>query len=356
MSNYLYYIYTLGVYFFIYCILGFGYNLQYGLAGISNVANFVFVSFGAYIAAVVSLGPSNSLVQSYILGMSVPWPLPVLFAGIIGAATSLVLGFVFLWRIRHQYQAIVTLVFAQVAWLVFGNNTALFNGYNGLAGIPKPLSTVLTMSPVSYEAIFTAITAVAAALCLIFMLLVSSSPAGRVLRAIREDEEVAASFGRNVFWRQMMAFVASGVMAGVAGGLLAEFLGSWTPSAWTISEGFVVIAALIIGGTANNAGAALGAFIVPVLIYELTDFIPGFGGISGVQIDAARWIAIGVLALLFMWFRSPGVIPERRRTFRGFGRILDGAELAVVSAPGAITAESTTALRPDIGGEVEEQR
>lgn len=317
MNLYTYYFLTLATYFFVYCLLGLGYNLQYGLAGIHNVANYIFVAFGAYMAAVVTLGPSSSYTQSYILGTTIAWPLPLLVGGLAGLVMSAVLGVVFLWRVRYQYQAIVTLVVAQVAWLLVGNSPKLFNGYNGLAGIPQPLEDKLKLGPISYEAFFVLIAAVIAAVGYAFLVRVTRSPLGRMLRAIREDEEVAATFGRNVFWAQMRAFVVSGFLAGVGGGLLVEYLGSWTPSGWTVSEGFIIIAALIIGGTANNLGAVLGAFVVPVVIYELTTFIPAFGPIHTTQIDAARWIAIGVLALLFLWFRPEGVLPERRAAFRG---------------------------------------
>lgn len=326
MSHYLYYALTLGVYFFVYCLLGLGYNLQYGLAGINNVANYTFVAFGAYMAAVTTLGPSNNFLQNYILGTSIAWPLPLLVGAAAGALTSLVLGFIFLWRLRHQYQAIVTLVVAQVIWLLVGNNTGLFNGYNGLAGVPQPLESVVNLAPIPYEAFFVGIAAFCALLGFAFMRRVVRSPLGRALRTIREDESVASCFGRNVFRQQMSAFMVAGAMAGLAGGLLVEYLGSWTPSGWTVYEGFVVIAALIIGGTANNIGAALGAFIVPVAIYELTGFIPPFGPVNAQTIDAFRWIAIGVVALLFLWFRPQGVLPEPRRHFRLVDRILAGQE------------------------------
>lgn len=322
MSHYLYYFLTLAVYFFVYCILGLGYNLQYGLAGIHNVANYIFVAFGAYIAATVTLGPANSLVQNYLFGASLAWPLPLLAAAGAGALTSFLLGFVFLWHVKYQYQAIVTLVVAQVAWLLIGNNTALFNGFNGLAGVPQPLESVVKLAPIPYEAFFAGIAGVIALGVLVFMRRVSRSPLGRMLRAVREDEQVAAAFGRNVFTAQMSSFIVAGAMAGLGGGLLVEYLGSWTPSGWTTSEGFVVIAALIIGGTANNIGAVLGAFVVPVVIYELTGFIPPFGPVTAETIDAVRWIAIGVLALVFLWFRPQGVVPEARRHFRVVDRVL----------------------------------
>lgn len=339
MTHYLYYALTLGVYFFVYCLLGLGYNLQYGLAGIQNVANYIFVAFGAYATAVVTLGPSSSVVQSYVFGMNITWPLPLLVGAATGAVMSLVLGFIFLWRLKYQYQAIVTLVVAQVAWLLIGNIQGLFNGYNGLAGVPQPLESVVKLAPVPYEAFFVGISAICALLGFAFMRRVVRSPLGRVLRAIREDESVASCFGRNVFKKQMFAFMVAGTMAGLAGGLLVEYLGSWTPSGWTTSEGFVVIAALIIGGTANNVGAALGAFVVPVLIYELTAFIPPFGPVNSNTIDAFRWIAIGLIALLFLWFRPEGVLPEPRRRFRLVDRILadkeaiPGESLSLSEAP-----------------------
>jgi branched-chain amino acid transport system permease protein len=324
VSHYLYYALTLGVYFFVYCLLGLGYNLQYGLAGIHNVANYIFVAFGAYMTAVVTLGPSSSVVQSYVFGATFTWPLPLLVGAAAGALMSLVLGFIFLWRLKYQYQAIVTLVVAQVIWLLVGNNQGLFNGYNGLAGVPQPLESTVNLAPVPYEAFFVGISAVCALLGFAFMRRVVRSPLGRVLRAIREDESVASAFGRSVMRSQMVAFMVAGAMAGLAGGLLVEYLGSWTPSGWTVSEGFVVIAALIIGGTANNVGAAFGAFIVPVLIYELTGFIPPFGPVNAQTIDAFRWIAIGLIALLFLWFRPQGVLPEPRRRFRLVDRMLAG--------------------------------
>lgn len=345
MSHYLYYVFTLGTYLFVYCILGLGYNLQYGLAGIHNVANYIFVAFGAYTAAVVTLGPTTSLGQNYIFGTSLPWPLPLVMAAVVGGVASIVLGFIFIWRLKYQYQAIVTLVVAQVAWLLLGNDPGIVNGYNGLAGVPQPLSSVFGLGPVQYEAVFMGIAACIAIAVFVFMRRVTHSPLGRILRAIREDEDVVSVFGRNVFTLQLTAFAVSGLLAGIAGGLLVEYLGSWTPSGWTTSEGFVVIAALIIGGTANNAGAALGAFIVPVLIYELTNFIPSFGPITSTQIDAARWIAIGLLALVFLWVRPQGVLPEPRTRFRGVDRLLryDQTTGAGVVSAQALSADGATA-------------
>lgn len=312
-----YYVATIAVYFFVYVILELGYNLQYGLTGIRNVGNYVFTAFGAYIGGVLSLGPASTTLQTYILGATLPYPLPLVLGGVAGAVVAAALGFLFLYRLRAQYQAIVTLVVAQVAWLVVGNWVPLFNGYNGLAGVPQPLASTLGLPPVEYQFVFAAMSGVVALVCFGFMQRLARSPFGRMLRAIREDDTVAATFGKNVFGVQMTALVLSGFMAGLAGALQIEFLGAWSPSTWSVPEGFVVIAALIIGGTGNNWGAALGGFILPVGIYELTVLIPAFNspGVGSTVIPALRWILIGLLALAFLWFRPQGMIPEPKPAF-----------------------------------------
>jgi branched-chain amino acid transport system permease protein len=68
---------------------------------------------------------------------------------------------------------------------------------------------------------------------------------------------------------------------------------------------------VIVGGTANNAGAALGALLVPVAFLESSRFLPQFGPPG--LIDALQWVAVGLLTLIFLWFWPRGVLPERRR-------------------------------------------
>lgn len=307
-----FYIITLAMYFFIYVILELGYNMQFGLTGIINIAFYVVVAFGGYVGAVVSMGP-HDFTQQYILGANLPYPLPVLVGGVAGALVSAVLGVVVL-RLRDQYQAIVTLVIAQMTYLFVGNYQPLFNGYLGLAGIPHPLDQTLDLSYLHYQYFFLGVAAVFALLAFLFMQRIVHSPFGRVLRAIREDHEVAAVFGKNVFRLQLVSFMVGGFLAGVGGGLFAEYLGTFSPSVWTTSEAFVVIAALLIGGTGNNWGAVLGAFVLPVGIYELTQLIPSFGSTTDL-IDAGRWILIGLLVCAFLWWRPEGLIAERKTKY-----------------------------------------
>jgi branched-chain amino acid transport system permease protein len=143
--------------------------------------------------------------------------------------------------------------------------------------------------------------------------IVTSSPLGRTLRAIRDNEQAAAALGKNVTGLRMLAFVLGGVIAGVSGAILVEFISAWSPGSWLYPETFVYFTAVIVGGSGNNLGVMVGALLVPVAFLEATRFVPQFGPPG--FIDALQWIIVGVLALVFLWFWPRGVIPERRRRF-----------------------------------------
>src|ERR1019366_1339484 len=105
-----------------------------------------FQAIGAYAAAVVSLGPdsgANSF-QRYIVGANLPFPLPLLVAAGAGAVLALILGVIAAIRLRRDYQAAVFLLIALIASQVVSGDVGLFNGSNGLAAIPQPLSGTLS--------------------------------------------------------------------------------------------------------------------------------------------------------------------------------------------------------------------
>jgi ABC-type branched-subunit amino acid transport system permease subunit len=137
------------------------------------------------------------------------------------------------------------------------------------------------------------------------------SPFGRALRSVREDEVAAAAFGRNVFSLKLKAYVIGGVIAGLAGSLLVNFLTAWSPAAWTPIETFLLYAAIFVGGTANNRGVVVGAFFIFVFIQEVTRFIPVVH-IGETALAAARDISIGLLIIAILWFRPQGILPEPR--------------------------------------------
>jgi branched-chain amino acid transport system permease protein len=295
-------------------------NLQLGVSGVLNFAFIVFQAAGAYTAAVVTLGPATKNgFQRYVGGAHLPFPLPILAAAVVGALLALVVGAFSLRRLRNDYQAIVMLVVSLAATLVATNDVGLVNGPNGLSLIPKPLASVLHVSPygIGYQWFFVGVTAAACLVAYFFVNRITASPLGRTLRAMRDNEQVAAALGKNVVWLRLMVFMVGGALAAASGAVLVVLISAWSPSSWLFPETFSFFAAVIIGGSGNNMGALLGALLVPVGFLEAARFLPQFG--NPALVGALQWMAVGLLLLVFLWFWPRGVIPERRRRFPAGG-------------------------------------
>jgi branched-chain amino acid transport system permease protein len=315
-----FYISTLLVYFGIDVLAAWGLNIQFGVAGLLSFAYIVFQAAGAYTASVLTVGPSsaNGAFQHYILGWSLPFPLPLIAAALVGAALSVPLGLVTLRRLRSDYQAIALLVMSIIATTVVTNDSGLFGGAAGISLVPAPLSGSLHLSQVNYQWAFAAFTLAMCVLIYLVVRRVTHSPFGRTMRAMRDNEDAAISLGKNVLSLRLRAFAIGGAMAGLSGALLVQFIGTWAPSAWLYPETFVFLAAIIIGGTGNNVGVIAGVLLVPIGFAEATRYLPALGR-SGL-IDALQWIAIGLLFLVFLWFRPQGIFPEQKRRYSPDGR------------------------------------
>jgi branched-chain amino acid transport system permease protein len=310
-----FYITTLLVYLGVDILAVWALNLQYGVSGVYNFAFIVFQAVGAYTAAILTLGPSsqNGGFQHYILGFHLPYPLPVLAGGLVAGALAVPVGLIALRKLRTDYQAMVMLVLSVIATLVVENVTGLFNGPAGLSLVPQPLTNGVASASLSYQWLYVGITAVTCGVVYLFVHRVTSSPLGRALRATRDNEAAAEALGKDVIRLRLFIFVFGNAIAGVSGAVLVQFIGAWSPGSWLYVETLVVLTAIIVGGTGNNAGVMLGALLVPVAFNEATRYLPSIGRPG--LIDALQWIVIGLLALAFLWFWPRGIIPERRRRF-----------------------------------------
>jgi ABC-type branched-subunit amino acid transport system permease subunit len=309
-----FYFSTLLIYLAVDIMAVWGLNLQFGVAGISSFAFIVFQAAGAYAASVLTLGPAQSGgFQQYIGGANLPFPLPVLAAAVVGGLLALLVGLIGIRRLRSDYQAMVMLVVSLTATYLADNETHVLNGPAGLSLVPKPLFGSLGLSLIGYQWFYVGLSAAFCVLIYWFVRRFTESPLGRAMRAVRDNERAAAALGKNVHGLRMTAFVAGGAIAGVSGAVFVEFLGAWSPGSWLYPETFVFFTAILVGGTGNNVGVAVGALLVPIGFLESTRFLPNIGYPGFV--DALQWIAVGVLALTFLWFWPRGVIPERKRHF-----------------------------------------
>jgi ABC-type branched-subunit amino acid transport system ATPase component/ABC-type branched-subunit amino acid transport system permease subunit len=303
---------TLIVYLGVNGIACWGLNLQFGVGGVMNFAFILFQAMGAYITAVLTLPKSTPAVaETYIFGWHLPWPLPLVGAALAGALLALAIGSFALRPRRRDFQATVMLVVSIIAATLVVTEQGWFNGNQGLFGIPQPFANRLNVGITGYDWFFVGLTAVIAAGVLLVTDRLTGSPWGRRLRAMRENAEAVESLGTNVRAESLKVYVIGGAVAAVSGGLLVEFIGAWSPSAWGTGETFIYFVAIIVGGLGNNFGAFFGAFLVLGVFLELPTFLPQVG--SANTEESLQAAAIGVLILVFLWWRPQGIFPERRR-------------------------------------------
>jgi len=313
VNSWQYYASTLLVFWGVNTIAVWALNLQFGVAGIVNFAFIVFQSVGAYTAAVLTLGPaSSSGYEHYVGGMNLPFPLPIIAGALAGALVSIPVGLLGLRRLRSDYQAMIMLIVSLIATDLASSQADLVNGAAGLFNIPQPLSDQLNLSQLDYQWFYVVLVAIVAAGVYLLVRWITSSPHGRVLRAIRDNPETATAIGKNVTANRMVVFVLGGAIAGLSGALLASYISAWAPGSWLYPETFVYLAAVIVGGRGNNLGVLIGALVVPGF-GEVTRFFPQL--VDPQTAAAMEWIGIGVFMVVFLWFWPRGIVPERRHRF-----------------------------------------
>ncbi len=312
-----FYFITLLVYTGVDVIAVLALNLQYGVGGILNFAFVVFIAIGAYVAAVLTAGPASASggYEHYILGATLPWPLPLLAAFLAGGALAFLVGLFALRPSRSDYQGMVLLAVSLIASVLVTSEVNLFNGASGLSLVPQPLNSVLHLGLVDYGWFYCALTATTVLLVVLFVHRLTASPWGRLVRAMRENPTAVRSLGGNVERLRMEAFVLGGALAALSGALLVQFLGAWAPTSWETTETFFFFVCVVVGGLGSNLGAALGAVLVLTVLDNGLQYLPILEYSS--DVGALQAIFFGLVVIAFLWFRPRGLVPERRRRFGG---------------------------------------
>jgi len=313
-SSWGFYLTTIMVYGAVDALACLGLSMEFGVAGISNFGFIIFQSAGAYTAAVLSMpssATSNGGFQHFILGWNLPWPLPWIGATLVGGLLALPFVFLVGKRLRGDFAAVGLLVSAVLLNLLVTNYVPLFNGAAGISIVPAPLQNIFNAQGLGYQMAYGGFAVLLAILVYFLVRRVTESPYGRSLRAMRDNDVVADSLGKNLRGQRTSVLILGGMIAGLSGAILVGFISLWAPGAWGYAETIVLFAAIIIGGAGNHKGAVLGAILVPLGFEEITRFLPPFGSPS--LVPALEWVAIGLLIILFLWFRPNGVLPERRR-------------------------------------------
>jgi len=306
----------------IFSIMALGLNVIWGWAGDLDLAFYGYIAIGAYMAMATSIGRLPPPDQ-YILGWHLPFPLAALIAMASAGLLALCVGAVALRRLRAVYFAIVTLCAVLMLQIFISDYAPLFNGFNGLYGMPQPFNDVVQLPPERYPFFFLALCATVLGAVYVVLERLSHSPFGRALRAVREDERAAAAFGRNVYALKLRAYVLGAAMGGLGGALLAASQGAFNPTAWPPIETLDLYVAIFVGGIGNTRGVILGVFLVLVLFQEATRFVPTVAGNANVS-AAVREILLGVMILVTMRYRIAGLLPAPLSLSRWLPRDDDG--------------------------------
>jgi branched-chain amino acid transport system permease protein len=334
-----------------------GLNQQFGVAGVTNFGFIIFQAAGGYAAAILAMPPqtANGGFQSYLGGWNLPFPIPWIGAAVVGGLIALPFTFLVGRRLRGDFAAVGLLVTAVLLNLVVTNYRPLLNGDAGLSLIPQPLQGQLNPQTAGYQWAFAGVAIAGVVGVYLFVRRITESPYGRSLRAMRDNDQVADSLGKNLLAMRSVMLVVGGAIAGLSGGVLVSYITTWSPAAWGYAETVVLFAAVIIGGAGNHLGAVLGAILVPVGFEEVTRYIPTSNSLPPNLIPSLEWVAIGLLIVIFLWVRPQGILPERKRVIRtgntAAARVQAGAGApASGEAAGWQAGSGAAAIVPEAGG------
>jgi branched-chain amino acid transport system permease protein len=290
------YLLHLLIYFDIYLIVALSLNLVVGYCGMLTLAHAGYYAVGAYVYALLALNLGWGFVPAALAAAA--------FAAILSLAVSLPS-----WRLKGDFFVLATLAVQALIFSTLYNWSSateplgswrnLTNGPFGISGIPRP--TLLGWTPDSMGA-HAAFATVVAGVCALVLSRLQTSPWGRLLQAMREDELAARGLGKNTRLAKVQAFAISGAMVAVAGALYAGHVRYIDPSTASLDESILMLSMVIVGGLGNFKGPAVGVAVL-ILLPEALRFLQ----LPDAQAANLRMLIYGLLLVLMMHFRPQGI-------------------------------------------------
>jgi neutral amino acid transport system permease protein len=303
-----------------FCLLAVGINVHFGYTGLLNFGQIAFAMLGGFGIAIAVSQWGLSFWVGVLLGV------------VAAVVLALLLGIPTL-RLRADYLAIVTIAVAEGLRLLFRSvgATPVTGGTQGLSAFNSTFYELSPWDTTTRHKILGAtwsggelwISTVGWVLVIIFSLLVwqlMRSPWGRVVKAIREDEDAVRALGKNVYSYKMQALVLGGVIGAFGGMVYAVATGSAIPDQYQNANTFLAYAALILGGAARVLGPVVGAMLL-LFILQFADtalramisngVIPDTL-LSSTDVAQIRFVLVGIGLMLLLVFRPQGIFGDRR--------------------------------------------
>lgn len=310
---------TIGVNAVIFALAAIGLNMHFGYTGLLNFGQAGFLAVGAYSVAVSVMSFEIPLFIALLIGILNS----IIFALILGVPTL---------RLRADYLAIVTIAAAEIIRKIARSATFkdVLGGSDGISGKfgkdffdLNPFKTGLETSIIRFSANDLWVVIIGwllVAIITFLMWIMVNSPWGRVIKAIREDEDAVKSLGKNVYLYKMQSLIIGGVIGSFAGFIYALSRQSVQPDNYGTALTFFAYTVLILGGAARILSPIIGAMIFWFLIVFIEQvlrqavsagYIPEW--LIGVnQVGQIRFMLMGLGLMLLMIFRPQGIFGDKK--------------------------------------------
>lgn len=283
----------------IYSLLAMSLNFQVGFTGLINFGQIAFFLIGAYTSSLLVTKAGAPLALGFLGGMA----LSGLFGYIISIPTK---------SLKADYWAIATLAGGEVVRLIALNEGWLTEGPFGVMSIPQPLRWLFSRD--TYPLFYLFLVGACVVIVYFVLSLLTNSPFGRNLKAIRDEEDLCLSLGKNTRKLKLQAMVVAGMVAGLGGALFAHYITYISPENFRPIETFLMWAMIIVGGRGNHLGAILGAVVIQSFNVS-TRFIGGYVPLGADSMAALRMVIIGVLIVLFLLYAPEGLVKEKKKVY-----------------------------------------
>ena len=288
----------------IYAVMCLGLNVQWGFTGLFNAGIAGFFAVGAYTSAILTTAPH----PDYLGGFGLPVAVGLVAAMATAGVVALGIGWLTL-SLRSDYLAIATIGIAEILRLIVKNEDWLTNGPRGIPAIPRPFEW---LPPFPAQVAYLVLVAAIVAVIYIALERGLNSPWGRVMRAIRENEDSARAAGKDIMRRRLEAFVLGSMIMGLGGALMAhsiKFIGPEATEPLIVT--FLVWVMLIAGGSGNNRGAIVGAVVIWA-IWSMTELVtrqlPADWALRSAYL---RVFLIGLALQIILQRASSGLLAEK---------------------------------------------
>lgn len=308
-------------------------NLEAGVTGLPNFGKVGFLALGAFVAGtfavtlgVLVTGSKSGLlylpeVTSAVNQLAKIDPIFDIAVFVLGMLLALgvggLAGFMASYpaiRLREDYLGITLLAIAEVIRLMQNSYTSIAGGAYGLPYVPGPFDWVrYRFGTTAYYLTFMSLALMLAYLSYVYFDKILNSPYGRILRAIRDNEVVAESFGKGVRRTKIEVMVIGSSFAAMAGALQVYFVQSVSNETYVPAITFVIYLMVLLGGSGNFKGAIAGAALYEILDVGTSFISPSmYQYVSANIIGHLKFLVIGVLLLLILLYRPRGLVPEER--------------------------------------------